>query len=380
MTTASVLFALLRTAVCGEVLDGAVVAACTPEMLSGVYALAKQHDLAHLAAQGLEGQRVPDCEALKKMQEAKLRAIYRYAQMEYAYEGLCQTLEAAQLDFLPLKGAVLRGYYPQSWMRTSSDIDVLVREGDLEKAVAALTERGWTIQGEVNYHDISLNSPLGVHLELHFHIRETIARLDGVLDRVWQHSSAEEGHRYVMEEGFFLFHQVAHMAYHFLDGGCGIRPFLDLWVLRRCPEERVRSLCREAGLEGFFGQVRLLAEIWFGGGVHSGLTQQMEEYLLGGGAFGNLANKTRMTEAVRGEENWLQRLILPYELLKVRYPVLNRHRWLMPIYQVVRWFGKLDSQRLQRMLRMGKQKKELSRGEIDNTKAFLSQLGLNDLG
>lgn len=379
MTTASVLFALLRAAVCGEVLDGAVVDACTPEMLSGVYALAKRHDLAHLAALGLEGQRVPQCEALKKLQEAKLRAIYRYAQLDYAYEGLCQTLEAAQIDYLPLKGSVLRRHYPQSWMRTSSDIDILVREGDLERAVAVLNKAGWAIQGEVNYHDISLMSPLGIHLELHFHIRENIARLDGVLDTVWRHSAPEAGHRYGMEEGFFLFHQVAHMAYHFLDGGCGIRPFLDLWILGNCPAEGFGDLCREAGLERFWEQVWSLTEVWFGGGAHSGLTRQMEEFLLGGGVFGNLENKTRMTEAVRGGGNWLQRLILPYELLKVRYPVLNRHRWLTPLFQVVRWFGKLDSRRLLRIFRMGKQKKELSRGEIDNTKAFLAQVGLRDL-
>ena len=45
----------------------------------------------------------------------------------------CNALEKAQIPFVPLKGSVIRKYYPEAWMRTSSDIDVLVHKEDVEK-------------------------------------------------------------------------------------------------------------------------------------------------------------------------------------------------------------------------------------------------------
>lgn len=70
---------------------------------------------------------------------------------------------------IPLKGAVLRYIYPAPELRTSSDIDVLVKEEDLESAVAAIENATDFKMLRKAYHDISMvNSQ--VHLELHFTI------------------------------------------------------------------------------------------------------------------------------------------------------------------------------------------------------------------
>ena len=34
----------------------------------------------------------------------------------------------------------------------------------------------------------------------------------------------------------------------------------------------------------------------------------------------------------------LSRIFLPYEILKYHYPVLQKQRWLTPLFEVVRWF------------------------------------------
>ena len=135
METSEILFALLRHVVCGEALKEETRNACTPEALESVYALAKKQDLAHLVAQAAERLSVPECEVLQKLKKARMGAIYRYVRMDHALEGICRILEAAQIPFVPLKGAVLRQYYPEPWMRTSGDIDILVQEKDFERAV-----------------------------------------------------------------------------------------------------------------------------------------------------------------------------------------------------------------------------------------------------
>ena len=47
-------------------------------------------------------------------------AIYRYEKINYELNRLRSALNEAQIPFIPLKGSVLRQYYPEPWMRTSS--------------------------------------------------------------------------------------------------------------------------------------------------------------------------------------------------------------------------------------------------------------------
>ena len=35
-------------------------------------------------------------------------------------EEICEILKEENIDFIPLKGAFIRNYYPEPWMRTSS--------------------------------------------------------------------------------------------------------------------------------------------------------------------------------------------------------------------------------------------------------------------
>lgn len=58
--------------------------------------------------------------------------------INHEYNRICDALESVEISFLPLKGSVLRQYYPEPWMRTSCDIDILVHENDLEKTTEYL--------------------------------------------------------------------------------------------------------------------------------------------------------------------------------------------------------------------------------------------------
>ena len=58
------------------------------------------------------------------------------------------------------------------------------------------------------------------------------------------------------------------MAKHFVStGGCGIRPFLDIWVLNHKIDfnrEKREKLLSDGGLDVFAKQAELLSEVWFG--------------------------------------------------------------------------------------------------------------------
>lgn len=383
METTDLLFALLRHAVCGEELKVETINACTPENLEPVYKLAKKHDLAHLVAHAVEGMDIPECEVLNKLKNAKMRAIYRYARIDYEYERICQTLETARIPFIPLKGSVLRQYYPEPWMRTSGDIDVLVKESDFDRAVTELACHGWTVKGDIQYQNICLYAESGVLLELHFNIRVKMDAADAVMDLVWQNVTLENEklYTYCQTDAFFVCHQLAHMAKHVLVGGCGIRPFLDLWILKQrlSPNEEVlQRLCHTANLDIFLTQITQLTEVWFENECHTPITKMLESYILEGGVYGSISNKVIVSQVQVGGKfrNFLHRMFIPYEQMAQMYPVLREKRWLTPVYQVVRWCQVLLDGRFLRAVKEMKANQSTTDEQIRQADSFLRDMGL----
>ena len=163
---------LIAYEVCGQEIDKSQYT-LTDEELVKLYKLAKSHDLAHLAGDALiKNSLIGNGEIKAKFQNQMMLAVYRYEKINYELNRLCETLNEVKIPFIPLKGSVIRQYYPKPWMRTSCDIDVLVHESDLERAVAMLVDKLAYKRESKGSHDISLFSNYGVHLELHYSLIE----------------------------------------------------------------------------------------------------------------------------------------------------------------------------------------------------------------
>ncbi len=380
----TILFGLLRSAVGEELLSEEEKKLYTAEMLPKIASVAKKHDLLHLLALGLKKNSLP-VEDAAYFQNQIFQAVYRYEQLQYEFDSLCEALEKAQIPFLPLKGSVLRHYYPEPWMRTSCDIDVLVHQEDLDKAVAYLVETLEYEYDSKNSHDVSLFSPSGTHLELHYDLVEDnrANAASKVLESVWGKVEKRDGFEYCYEmpDELFYFYHIAHMAKHFEGGGCGIRPFIDLVVLNHKMEfdkEKRERLLEQGGLLQFAGQVELLSEIWFGNEAHTEITLQIQDYILQGGVYGTSENRIAVQQQKKGGK-WryaLSRIFLPYKELKFHYPILEKHKWLMPIMQVRRWCKLIFCGHLKRATNELKYNSTLSKDAAEKTQELLKNIGL----
>lgn len=383
--TIQILFALLRSAICGTKLTEEERNDYSPEMLKNLLQLSVKHDVVHLLAWGLKQNELVDKENAD-IEKCILKAFYRYEQLKYEYGNLCDALEQAQIPFIPLKGSVIRRYYPEEWMRTSCDIDVLVHKEDLESAIAYLSEKLQYVEKERATHDVSLFSPMGVHVELHFDLVEEgrANNAIGVLRSVWENVELRENSEYwyEMSDSFFYFYHMAHMAKHFENGGCGIRPFIDLWVLDRMKgvDKAARDdLLSKGGLLKFTEVSRALSRVWLGGEKADELSLQMQEFLLHGGVYGSTDNRVALQQKKKGGRFGyiLSRVFIPYDKLKRYYPVLEKHRWLMPFMQVRRWFMLLRPS----VAKMAKQElavnKSIDGSKADNMNTFLDDIGLS---
>lgn len=380
-----VMFALIRYEVgVGEVLleHDRVFAS---ENLASLHKLSMAHDMAHIIASALfKLEIVSNDQMLQKFSKQQMLALYRCETLNYELEQISKTLEEARIPFMPLKGALLRRLYPEPWMRTSCDIDILVKEEDLARAVDTLKEKlAYTSDDRRNYHDISLYSPNGVHLELHFSIQENMESIDDLLSRVWDYAVLVEGREYQYQQTneYFLFHHIAHMSYHFISGGCGIKPFLDLYLMQQKMSfdlEKVRELFAMCSLNKFYDSITELAKVWLQEEQHSDMTLKMQSYILQGGVYGTLENGIVAKQGKRGGKlrYALSRIFLSSKTLKHEYPCIKKHAWLAPFCQIHRWFRILTSRRLKQAVSELKANSSASKEEIRQTKEFLMQIGL----
>ena len=383
----NVLFALLRESVCGQPCPDALREQITPEMLPKLYAISKSHDISHLLAGGLHSPSLAaDDPFLQKFAKQQMLAVYRYRQINYELEQVCLILEAAAIPFIPLKGSVLRRFYPQPWMRTSCDIDILVHESDLDRAIEVLVaQRGYENKGR-DYHDVSLFSSGGVHLELHFDLveEEYANEASRLLERVWEYATPREDCSYhcEMREEMFYFYHMAHMAKHFEFGGCGIRPLLDLWILDHSVEHDALQrdrLLEEGALLVFANACRSLSGAWFSGATADATAQAMQRYILTGGVYGSMENRVAVQQKKSGGRlgYLLSRIFLPYESLRDLYPILQKKRWLMPLMQVRRWFRLLFGGRMKQSLRELRTNEKISEEKRNETASLLDRLDLH---
>ena len=128
-----IFFYLLRSAVYGTLLSGSEKAQFSDEQMPDMIKTAKKHDVVHLLAYGIKKNGLIS-KGYTAIEKSVLKAIYRYEKLNSEYENICELFETEGIVFMPLKGSVLRKYYPEEWMRTSCDIDILISENDIEKA------------------------------------------------------------------------------------------------------------------------------------------------------------------------------------------------------------------------------------------------------
>ncbi len=391
MQIKEIMFLLIRSAVCGYELDPTELAdlkaALSAEGASEeLYKLSKKHDLAHIISAGLEKYDVLDMgdPYLHKFAKQQFTAVYRYEKLNYELGVLTQALEEGGIDHIPLKGSVIRDMYPEAWMRTSCDIDVLVKPEDLEKAAEYLVEKLGYERKAQSSHDISMFSAGGVHIELHYELVEDgiVNSVAAVLDNAWQMAYAADGKKYAyrFDDEMFYFYHVSHMAKHFVHGGCGIRPFIDLWILDRDrSNQRAREKLLVSGeLLRFCESARELYGVWFDGKDHTERTAKMQEYLLTGGVYGTMENLTLMQNRKKGNKFkyvW-QRIFMPYDQIKYGYPILQKHKWLLPFYWVVRWFKLLRRDTAKRVAREVRITGEISKDDVSAMDSFLCDIGL----
>lgn len=310
-----------------------------------VYTLAQKHDMSHLLGIAIKKNGIVVNDDLNhKLSLSQQAAMNRLLRIELDKERILHVLNENDIAHIPLKGAVIRGFYPEQWMRTSCDIDILIKPEDIDMVKELFFDKlGFKPFAQTSNRDISFVTTNGVHIELHHTLLEDENQMGNVLKTVWENSSLIAGKKaqFEMSPEFFIMYIVSHAARHITVGGCGVRPFYDLYFIlnnMKYDAEILEKLLEEAGLKVFFDYATELMNSWIKGYPMSETTLNLQAYIISGGTYGSYDNYIKASISDNGGKKayLLNRIFMPLEDIKNLYPNVVKRPYLLNWYRICR--------------------------------------------
>ena len=349
----------------------------------------KRHHLETLVCQGGSNCGLDETgpAMLPLLQGYCVRMMQSEQQME-AVAALYDAFERGGIDYMPLKGCNMKHRYPRPELRIMGDADILIRPEQYDRIRAVAEELGYTPVVESD-HEYVWKSP-ALYLELHKRLIPSYNRdYYAYFGDGWRLAKPGGGCRYVMtpeDEFIYLF---THFAKHYRDGGIGCRHVLDLWVyLRGCPgldEAYIRRELQKLRLQEFYENIRRLLDVWFEDGAEDEITAMMTDFIFDSGSWGKweshvLAAAAKNRAAVGSDRGGrlrsLRQLLFPAARdMAVRYRILEKLPWLLPVMWPVRWVDAALFRR-ERVMQKRRDFQSATAGKVDGYQQAMQYVGL----
>ena len=310
------------------------------EILKGVYKLLKFHGLNHVLFNFVKKNKIEIPKELSNILENDyLKAVLKSEKITFETNSVSNILNDSCIKHAILKGEEIRAFYPKGFIRPSVDIDILVEEKSLSKALKALKNQLNIVKEERNYHDVTLILDNGVVIELHFTLSENDERLDKITEDCFNNLEKDANFKYKFNSEFLVAYLITHTAYHFYNGGCGIKSLIDLYLIKtnlKYDENLVIAYLEKGGLAVFYKKLLELTSVWFLSKEHTSTTIKLQEFILNGGEFGSFIQSKKVNESK--SKTLIKKVFLPYKTLCNYYPILKKVCILYPVFIVVRCF------------------------------------------
>lgn len=371
----SLLFSVIRSGI--EISD--LSYPISDEDVNSLFEIAKAQSILPLFLRGIKRASVQTIKIPSEYEKVYLKDTYRSVQFEETLKQIKSVFNEFDIPFMLLKGAVLRDLYPDAFTRTSCDLDILVHESDLNKAVSAIESKVGFKEHARGYHDIAMiNSRF--RLELHFSLKENMEKIDCLLADVWNYAiPVDNSCQYEMSTEYLIFHVLAHMSFHMTHGGIGIRPLIDLWLLNNktsYDKNKLMKILSDTGLNIFYDKATRLVDSWMSDKAIDVDLIEFENYCLSSGVFGDKKNAALSQVRNKSKAKYIfNRLFVQRSYLEELYPALKNKPYLLPLYQIKRWIRLSDSKRMKKAHNELEVAINATQEEKENVDLLLKSLG-----
>lgn len=313
--------------------------------LSFFYKLASHHSLRALFFKVIvETGLSVDPQKLKKFEEIYMMNVRKGILFQKEREALYEFLNKEEIDFLPLKGIVINELYPDKFVREFADNDVLFASKDKEIR-DFFVSRGYKVEMfRKSNHDVYLKEP-SYNFEMHrdlFAEREdnelTVNYFKNYIDK----AHIKNNHEHELSDEDFYIYFTAHTYKHFHEAGCGIRTLIDYYLFlkaKNLDEEYIKNEVKKLEFADFSKEISTLSLKLFDGEELNEKEKEMLLFISSAGTYGLLENAVHKGVEEKGKFRYfMSRLFPPVEFYKGTYRWAYRHKILIPIAWLMRFF------------------------------------------
>lgn len=340
------IIALVKSALTGEKAE-------IPENFDWDNALntAKKHQIIPMLYYGVQYSGItPPAEIMQFSELATYKNIAVSQNQLYALEQIYKAFDDNEIDYMPLKGSVLKFVYPKPEMRPMGDADILIRQEQYEKIRPVMTGLGFSEILESD-HELIWDKKGILHVELHKRLIPSYNKDyyeyygDG-----WRFAEHKENCRYDMRDEDNYIYLFTHYAKHYRDGGIGIRHMTDLYVFAVHSElnyKYIEEELKKLQLFEFYKNTRHTLGVWFDGETPDNMSDLITAKIFGSGSYGtydaHLLSAALKTSGPNGNEAQVMKSLLknkafpPYKAMLSRYKCLEKHPALLPLMWLVRF-------------------------------------------
>ena len=272
------------------------------------------------------------------------------ARQELEIKKLYKSFNNEDIQYMPLKGAIIKEYYPSPEMRYMGDIDVLVNPSQYKKIKTIMENMGFAFVVESD-HEYVWEKKNTLRVELHKRLIPSYNEdFYDYYNDGWHLAKEKTENGYVMTDEDFLIYIFTHLAKHYRDGGVGIKHFVDLWVyMSEKPEldyTYIESELAKLDLFTFYKNVLKMLDVWFCGADDTEMSDFLTEWIFSGGAYGSkenieTSNAVKQTKKHKNLKNikislFVEKIFPSAKALSNKYPILRKSSILLPLVWIVR--------------------------------------------
>lgn len=317
-----------------------------------IYAFGKRQQILYMLNTGLSlVDGFEESEAAPQFLTAACREMAVCLTQQQAIGQIRAAFSEKGIDFLPLKGTLMRELYPIPEMRTMADADILIKKEQVGAIAEAMQSLGYT-ESPGDEHEIIWKKANTLYVELH---RYLVPPFDADMfaffenHGTWAHAVPVGGNEYRMTPEDELIFDFLHFVKHFRGYGAGIRHIADIYLFRKSHPDLDETYLLErfaaVGCAEFYRNVCVLIDCWFGDAQTSDVTDRITSLLFAGGIYGD----TKMGEAFEqakyrkqyrfaGAARLWHLVFPPFSVQKKRYPVLGKAPILLPFTWIFHGF------------------------------------------
>ena len=316
------------------------------EMISFFYKLSKYHSLRAVLYLALKETKVDiSPEYLDKLEQYYLNNVKKALLFEKERKELYQYLNDKQVNFLPLKGIVIKDYYLDPYSREFADNDILFDDAKSDVVKAFFIKKGYEVElYKRSNHDVYLKKPFynfEMHRALFAPIEDNelyVKYYENYLDKTLV---KEDYEHYLKDEDFYIYF-TAHTYKHYRNSGCGIRTLIDYYVYLKNKEldfDYINKELEKLDLLDFSNQIVNLSNKIFNDAPLTDEEEKMLLYIASSGTYGTMEHSVEKGIKKKGKFGYfMARVFPPYSFYKSAYPWAYKCPILIPIAWLARFF------------------------------------------